>query len=384
MSNKEDDSINNKTTDYFYEKMKKGYNKYINSRKAKYKKRIELIKYLDSLNQIINYKEYLNKNHNCKNNDISMKPTTKYALSFHTFYNLNNSLSNSNNNKNIKPSNLHINLTSSSFNKNINNSNQINLKTSFNNSYIKKKLLFFNNNLEKTDTKKDLNYEYQKLNISKKTHLNTNSFNKNIKESSLKFPSLLKNNKSSNLVILKNKINSSLNKNKLKSNKSKKIINPFKYSNNYMQNCILKHILVNPDLKLLYDTNENRAKKSVKSQNELSKRKLSLEKYQTNLIENALLPLDLGEQKKLLESFNKINLSVQNKKKIELNKYLKDIQKKEKDLIENHNEIEVNYGKNIEKIGFSPIGKRKIHIGKMLFKDIFIENKKSNKYKKKY
>ena len=43
MSNKEDDSIN-KTTDYFYEKMKKGYNNYINSRKTKYKKRIELIK----------------------------------------------------------------------------------------------------------------------------------------------------------------------------------------------------------------------------------------------------------------------------------------------------------------------------------------------------
>ena len=63
MSNKEDDSIN-KTTDYFYEKMKKGYNNYINSRKTKYKKRIELIKYLDSLNQVINYNDYLNKNHN--------------------------------------------------------------------------------------------------------------------------------------------------------------------------------------------------------------------------------------------------------------------------------------------------------------------------------
>ena len=149
-----------------------------------------------------------------------------------------------------------------------------------------------------------------------------------------------------------------------------------------MQNCILKQILVNPDLKLLYDTNENRAKKSVKSQNELSKKKFSLVKYQTNLIENALLPLDSGEKKKLLESFNKINLSAQNRKKVELNKYLKEIQKKEKDLIENHNEIEVNYGKNIEKIGFSPIGKRKIHIGKMLFKDIFIEKKKRNKYKK--
>ena len=236
--------------------------------------------------------------------------------------------------------------------------------------------------MKNKNSKKNFNCENKNLNLGKKTHLNSNSFNKNLKESNSKYPSLLKNNKSSNLATFKNKINTSLNKTILKLNKSKKIINPFKYSNNYMQNCILKQILVNPDLKLLYDTNENRAKKSVKSQNELSKKKFSLVKYQTNLIENALLPLDSGEKKKLLESFNKINLSAQNRKKVELNKYLKEIQKKEKDLIENHNEIEVNYGKNIEKIGFSPIGKRKIHIGKMLFKDIFIEKKKRNKYKK--
>ncbi len=382
MSNKEDDSIN-KTTDYFYEKMKKGYNNYINSRKAKYKKRIELIKYLDSLNQVINYNDYLNKNHNSKNNEISMNPSTKYSLNLIS-NNLNKSLSNSNNNKNNKKSNLHINLTSSNFYKNKNNTNQINLKTSFNNPYIKQKLLLHFNNFEMTikNSKKNFNCENKNLNLGKKTHLNSNSFNKNLKESNSKYPSLLKNNKSSNFAIFKNKINTSLNKTKLKLNKSRKIINPFKYSNNYMQNCILKQILVNPDLKLLYDTNENRAKKSVKSQNELSKKKFSLVKYQTNLIENALLPLDSGEKKKLLESFNKINLSAQNRKKVELNKYLKEIQKKEKDLIENHNEIEVNYGKNIEKIGFSPIGKRKIHIGKMLFKDIFIEKKKRNKYKK--
>ena len=325
----------------------------------------------------------MNKNHNSKNNEISMNPSIKYSLNF-TSNNLNKSLSNSNNNKNNKKSNLHINLTSSNFYKNKNNTNQINLKTSFNNPYIKQKLLLHFNNFEMTNknSKKNFNCENKNLNLGKKTHLNSNSFNKNLKESNSKYPSLLKNNKSSNLATFKNKINTSLNKTKLKLNKSRKIINPFKYSNNYMQNCILKQILVNPDLKLLYDTNENRAKKSVKSQNELSKKKFSLVKYQTNLIENALLPLDSGEKKKLLESFNKINLSAQNRKKVELNKYLKEIQKKEKDLIENHNEIEVNYGKNIEKIGFSPIGKRKIHIGKMLFKDIFIEKKKRNKYKK--
>ena len=132
---------------------------------------------------------------------------------------------------------------------------------------------------------------------------------------------------------------------------------------------------------MLYDTDENRAKKSVKSQNESNKKKLSLIKYQSNLIENALIPLDRGEELKLIKSFNKINLSVGNKKKIELNKYLREIQRKEKELIEDHNEIEDNYGKNIEKIGFSPIGKRKIHIGRMKFIDAFLEVKKRNKYK---
>ena len=143
----------------------------------------------------------------------------------------------------------------------------------------------------------------------------------------------------------------------------------------------MKQILKNPNLKLLYDTDESRAKKSVKSQNESNKKKLSLIKYQSNLIENALIPLDRGEELKLIKSFNKINLSVGNKKKIELNKYLREIQRKEKELIEDHNEIEDNYGKNIEKIGFSPIGKRKIHIGRMKFIDAFLEVKKRNKYK---
>ena len=160
MSNKEDDSIN-KTTDYFYEKMKKGYNNYINSRKTKYKKRIELIKYLDSLNQVINYNDYLNKNHNSKNNEISMNPSTKYSLNLIS-NNLNKSLSNSNNNKNNKKSNLHINLTSSTFYKNKNNTNQINLKTSFNNPYIKQKLLLHFNNFEMTNKNSKKNFNCEK------------------------------------------------------------------------------------------------------------------------------------------------------------------------------------------------------------------------------
>jgi len=114
---------------------------------------------------------------------------------------------------------------------------------------------------------------------------------------------------------------------------------------------------------------------NVKSQSESNKKKLSLLKYQHNLIKNTFLPLDGGEKRKLLESFNKINLSVNDKKKIDLFGYLMEIQKKEKELIQEHNEIEEIYDKNIEKIGFTPTGKRKIHIGKMKFKDIFHKNK---------
>ena len=380
MSTEADDSIH-KTVDYFYQKMNKGYNKYINSKKNKFKKRAELIKYLDSFNQAINYNEYLSKNHNSKNNEISAIPNIKSILSYQKSNTSNNS-SNNFNNVNNNSSNLHINLTSSYFNKKEKNSNNINLKTSFNNFYIKQKIFFDNNTSEirKKNEKYQLIYNSPRINSNKKPQLKSNSFDKKSNESQLKFSPFLKTHKSSNLVTFNN-INTSFNKKKIKLNKSKKNLNPFKYSNNYIQNCILKQILKNPNLKLLYDTDENRAKKSVKSQNESNKKKLSLIKYQSNLIENALIPLDRGEELKLIKSFNKINLSVGNKKKIELNKYLREIQRKEKELIEDHNEIEDNYGKNIEKIGFSPIGKRKIHIGRMKFIDAFLEVKKRNKYK---
>ena len=43
----EDDEPFCKATDYFYEKMNQGYNKYINSRKMKLKKRIQQKKQLN-------------------------------------------------------------------------------------------------------------------------------------------------------------------------------------------------------------------------------------------------------------------------------------------------------------------------------------------------
>ena len=111
MSTEADDSIH-KTVDYFYQKMNKGYNKYINSKKNKFKKRAELIKYLDSFNQYNNYNEYLSKNHNSKNNEILAIPKIKSILSYQKLNTSNNSSNNFNNS-----SNLHIDLTGSNFNK---------------------------------------------------------------------------------------------------------------------------------------------------------------------------------------------------------------------------------------------------------------------------
>lgn len=367
-----------KTADYFYEKMNRGYNKYINSRKQKLAKQIDLINYLDSFDKIDNSK-YLNKNKVSKNKPILLNSNKKDIFDYKKSKTSNNSKNSTNNNSQnykIKYYNTHINL-SSNYNKNAKNYGQINLKTSFNSSNLKKNFIF-NNQFD--ETKKNIRYDSffdsQKSNSTKHDYINSKFLKNKLLESPFVLSSSLENKKRYYFPKFNNiKINNTFNKRKTKINKTKKILNPFKYSNNYKQNCILKNILKHPNLKLLYDTNEKRAKMNVKSQSESNKKKLSLLKYQHNLIKNTFLPLDGGEKRKLLESFNKINLSVNDKKKIDLFGYLMEIQKKEKELIEEHNEIEEIYDKNIEKIGFTPTGKRKIHIGKMKFKDIFHKNK---------
>ena len=181
--------------------------------------------------------------------------------------------------------------------------------------------------------------------------------------------------------IAKNKnniTNYSSHKSKHKKNKGK-VINPFKYSNSYKENFILEQILKHPNLKLLYETNERRALNMIKSHSKSIKKKLSLKNYQQNLLKNSLLPLDKAEKQKLQISFDKINNSIKNKKILDLCEYLTEIQEKEKALIENHNEIGGIYSKNIEKIGFPFAGKRKIHIEKMTFTDIFKNRKYDNK-----
>ena len=106
----------------------------------------------------------------------------------------------------------------------------------------------------------------------------------------------------------------------------------------------------NPNLKLLYGTNEKRAKNNIKSKSISIKKKLSLKNYQYNLIKNTLLPLDISEKKKLLKSFGKINSKCEYNRKMDLVTYLDEIQRKEKELIESHNEIENIYNSNIQRM----------------------------------
>ena len=322
------------TSDCFYEKMNRGYNKYINSRKQKLAKQIDLINYLDSFDKIDNNK-YLNKNKVSKNKPILLNSGKNDIFNYkNSKISKTNSKNSTNNNSQIyknKYFNTHINLSSNS-NKNEKNYGQINLKTSFNSSTLKNNFIF-NNKFD--ETKKNIRYDSffdsQKSNSTKYEYTNSKFLKSKLLESPFTLSSSLENKKRFNFPKFNNiKINNTFNKRKTKINKTKKILNPFKYSNNYKQSCILKNILKHPNLKLLYDTNEKRAKMNVKSQSDSNKKKLSLIKYQSNLIKNTFLPLDGGEKRKLLESFNKINLSVNGKKKIDLFGYLIEIQKKRK------------------------------------------------------
>ena len=232
----------------------------------------------------------------------------------------------------------------------------------------------FNNNSNETNknTRYDSFFESQNLKTNKPGHFNSIFFKDRLSESRLELPPTIRNLKNQNNIT-----NYSSQKSKNKKKKVK-VLNPFKYSSSYKENFILEQILKHPNLKLLYETNEKRAINMIKSHSKSIKKKLSLKKYQQNLLKNTLLPLDKGEKQKLQKSFIKINNSIENKKKLDLYVYLTEIQEKEKALIDNHNEIEEIYDKNIEKIGFTLTGKRKIHIEKMTFTDIF-KNRKFGK-----
>ena len=100
--------------------------------------------------------------------------------------------------------------------------------------------------------------------------LSTNLKNKNKRRSQIYFNSLKINNE----------------------NQNKKIkLRKTKLCNNFIKNIINSNILNNSNLKILYQTDENRIKRMIKSQSKQNKNKYSIIKYQKNLLENSISPL---------------------------------------------------------------------------------------------
>ena len=157
-------------------------------------------------------------------------------------------------------------------------------------------------------------------------------------------------------------------KSKLKS-KSK-----MKYSSNYTKDCIFRKIISNPNLKILYHTNESKIKKMMKSQNNKNKKNLTLQSYQKNLMKNSIYPLSDEQKRKLLKTFSKMNNYVEAEKKINLYNYLNEIQNKEKQVIKYHNNINQRYINTIKKLGFS-VEKYYLKLEKVRFKNIFEKKK---------
>ncbi len=156
-------------------------------------------------------------------------------------------------------------------------------------------------------------------------------------------------------------------------NENKKIkLRKAKLCNNFFKNLIYSNILNNSNLKILYQTDENRIKRMIKSQSKRNKYKYSIIKYQKNLLENSISPLTNEQKFKITENFKKINNSVKVNKKTTNNiyKYLKEIQKKEKKIINYHNKVNDGYIKRIQDLGLSP-EKYRLKIERVEFKDVF-------------
>lgn len=156
-------------------------------------------------------------------------------------------------------------------------------------------------------------------------------------------------------------------------NQNKKIkLRKTKLCNNFIKNLIYSNILNNSNLKILYQTDENRIKRMIKSQSRQNKNKYSIIKYQKNLLENSISPLTNELKFKLTENFNKLNNSIKvNKKSTNIYKYLKEIQKKEKKIINYHNKVNDGYIKRIQNLGLSPEKKYLLKIERAEFKDVF-------------
>ena len=105
-------------------------------------------------------------------------------------------------------------------------------------------------------------------------------------------------------------------------NQNKKIkLRKTKLCNNFIKNIINSNILNNSNLKILYQTDENRIKRMIKSQSKQNKNKYSIIKYQKNLLENSISPLTNEQKFKLTENFKKLNDSIKVNKKTTNNIY---------------------------------------------------------------
>ena len=396
---------NNSKEEKLLKKMNKTHNNNsMNLRKKKLFKRIQLI---NSNNNFYkkdnNFPIYLNRKENNKVNSFSK--TNNINISNFTTIKKPNEIDKSNNkttldydliktdknnNKKMKMSHLYI----DSYNKKVKFSLPINFKnnchiikkmdkniTSIN--YIKNENKKGENNINLEQIKKDLKILSRdaKIKINKtfnknrsksisyniKNNINNNELIKYFKFSSKKYGK-----KSQIFFDRINTINSPLylSKKKNYSLKIKKQNLKCKYSNNFVKDNIYKQILSNPNLKILYQTNENRIKKMIKSQSKKNKTKFTILKYQKNLMNNSISPLNDEQKYKIMKSFSKINNYIITEKKINLQRYLNEVQKKEKKIIHFHNKLNQRYINNIKKIGLSP-EKHLLKMVKVSFKDIF-------------
>ena len=395
--------------DTLFERLCKGHENLINLRKRKIFKRTQLIKGINNYYiQANNFKYLFPKKENKKLESFSIRDNFPTIKKSNDNNNLNKTIShdkfqidiNKNQNNKKKISNLCI----DSYNKKVKytfsnvlkKSNDLKLNRTFYKNIKKNKIsinckIIDNKNEEDDCFRNRIIKNIKQLN--KDIKLNKNKKFKRKKVKSLSFRICNRNKKllSYFTISSKNKIkgkNSHLNsdrrnnnnstndlnikkaKNQKKSKFKSKSNSKIKYSNNYEQNCICKNILNHPNLRILYQTNEIRIKKMIKCQSKENKNKYTTTKYQNNLMKNTISPLNDELKIKLLKSFSKINNYMETEKKINLHKYLNEIQHKEKRIIKYHNKINEKYINNIEKMGLIP-EKHFLKLEKIIFKDIF-------------
>lgn len=330
-----------------------------------------------NINNTYNNKEYnrvnINTFNNAFNNVCDKTLNNTFNNKYNNTYNNQNKIYNSILNQNKININFYkednkneentMNTTKSSFKKKLNKKNKnikfsidmntnINSNTNINTSYNKERSKSISLNI--TDNSKNLITYFNILpSRSRKKRKLTYIFYDR------------KNNEEENNT--KNKINKTIDLTKKNKSKQK---SKAKYSNNFVKDCICKQILNNPNLKILYQTNEYRIKKNIKSQSKANKNKFNIIKYQTNLMKNTISPLNDELRIKLIKSFSKLNNYIGMTKKINLQKYLNEIQSKEKKIIKEHNNLKQNYINNIKKIGLLP-EKNPLILEKIVFKNIF-------------